>query len=196
MCAASRDRASLFDLCKYSEKGKRMHRKGFLVFSHACFLTMLSRALLLGLRDAPWELPFPKASNGAADKKWYARLLCGKGMREFIIISFHAACLSPWTGIFPRPGIRITKDWAERCFLVNKYRNEGPSMTGGTRALIGGPFVFPHMALYTWCGMPIPKRLRFNNQPLFMAPRNFPRAASEHLITCAQPVRKGCQVYF
>lgn len=78
-----------------------MNRKGFLVFSHACFLAMLS-AMLLGLRllrDAPWELPLPKASNAALTKSDMRAPLCGKGDAR---IHYHKfPCSLDWN--FPSP---------------------------------------------------------------------------------------------
>lgn len=65
-------------------------------------------------------------------------------------------------------------------------------MTGGTRALIGGPFVFPHMALYLMRHAHT-QASQVQQPTPFYGPQNFPRAASQHLITCAQPVRKGCE---
>jgi len=66
-------------------------------------------------------------------------------MREFIIISFQQhVSISFLTGIFPhahQTHKERTKDAGIDAFSV-EYKNEGPSMTGGT-VLIGGPFVFP-----------------------------------------------------
>jgi hypothetical protein len=156
-----------------SKKGKRKKRFFYWVLSSdrcsCCWGYMRPTRLL-------WrELFFFPAAEGITKSDM---LLCvALGMREFIIISFQQQHVSlSWLMEFSLA--RCTKRIMHKgragrcCFSVNKYKNEGPSMTGGTWVLIGGPFVFPCGS--TWHA----QRVSQVQQPTpFYGPRNFPKSS-------------------